>query len=61
MGFMVSFSLFFLAIVINQSTVVGQTTAESGLGIPEKRYPRGKETSSSKVSFTLMDNNYPFL
>ena len=29
MGFLVSFSFFFLAIVINQSTVVGQTTAES--------------------------------
>ena len=29
MGFLVSFSFFFLALVINQSTVVGQTTAES--------------------------------
>ena len=29
MGFIVSFSFFFLALVINQSTVVGQTTAES--------------------------------
>lgn len=29
MGFLVSFSFFFLAIIINQSTVVGQTTAES--------------------------------
>ena len=29
MGFLVSFSFFFLAFVINQSTVVGQTTAES--------------------------------
>jgi len=29
MGFIVSFSLFFLAIMINQSTVIGQTTAES--------------------------------
>lgn len=29
MGFIVSFSLFFLAILINQSTVVGQTTAEA--------------------------------
>ena len=29
MGFIVSFSLFFLAVVINQSTVIGQTTAES--------------------------------
>jgi hypothetical protein len=29
MGFLVSFSFFFLALIINQSTVVGQTTAES--------------------------------
>jgi hypothetical protein len=29
MGFLVSFSFFFLAIIINQSTIVGQTTAES--------------------------------
>ena len=35
MGFMVSFSLFFLGIVINQSTLVGQTTAESVLEFPK--------------------------
>jgi len=29
MGFVVSFSLFFIAILLNQSTVVGQTTAEA--------------------------------
>jgi len=29
MGFIVSFSLFFLATVIDQSTLVGQTTAEN--------------------------------
>lgn len=29
MGFLVSFSFFFLALIINQSTIVGQTTAES--------------------------------
>jgi len=29
MGFVVSFSLFFLATVIDQSTLVGQTTSES--------------------------------
>ena len=31
LGFVVSFSLFFLAMILNQSTVVGQTTAESVL------------------------------
>jgi hypothetical protein len=35
MGFIVSFSFFFLAIVINQSTVVGQTTAESVIEFPK--------------------------
>jgi hypothetical protein len=35
MGFIVSFSLFFLALIINQSTVVGQTTAESVLEFPK--------------------------
>ncbi len=35
MGFIVSFSLFFLAIVLNQSIVVGQTTAESVLDFPK--------------------------
>jgi hypothetical protein len=36
MGFVVSFSLFFVAIVINQSTVVGQTTAEAVSEFPKE-------------------------
>lgn len=35
MGFLVSFSFFFLALVINQATVVGQTTAESVSEFPK--------------------------
>ncbi|HNX18074.1 MAG TPA: hypothetical protein PKM50_07085 [Methanoregula sp.] len=35
MGFVVSFSLFFLAMILNQSTVVGQTTAEGVLEFPK--------------------------
>ncbi|MDO8872275.1 MAG: hypothetical protein Q7V05_06045 [Methanoregula sp.] len=35
MGFLVSFSFFFLTLVINQSTVVGQTTAESVIEFPK--------------------------
>ncbi len=35
MGFLVSFSLFFLALVINQSTVVGQSTSESVVEFPK--------------------------
>jgi hypothetical protein len=35
MGFLVSFGFFFLALVLNQSTVVGQTTAESVIEFPK--------------------------
>ncbi len=35
MGFIVSFSFFFLAIVVNQSTVIGQTTSESIIEFPK--------------------------
>jgi hypothetical protein len=35
MGFVVSFSLFFIAIILNQSTVIGQTTAEAVLEFPK--------------------------
>lgn len=35
MGFVVSFSLFFIAVVLNQSTVVGQTAAEAVLEFPK--------------------------
>ena len=35
MGFVVSFSLFLLAMTLNQSTLVGQTTAESVLDFPK--------------------------
>jgi hypothetical protein len=35
MGFIVSFSLFFLAVLLNQSTVVGQTTAEAVSEFPK--------------------------
>lgn len=35
MGFLVSFSLFFMALIINQSTVVGQSTSESVIEFPK--------------------------
>ena len=35
MGFIVSFSFFFLAMILNQATVVGQTTAEGVLEFPK--------------------------
>jgi hypothetical protein len=51
MGFMVSFSLFFLGIIINQSTVVGQTTAEGVLEFPKNdiRDVRDEILLSSKL------------
>jgi threonine dehydrogenase-like Zn-dependent dehydrogenase len=52
MGFLVSFSFFFLALVINQSTVVGQTTAESVIEFPKNdiRDVRGVIISSVDCS-----------
>jgi len=52
MGFLVSFSFFFLAMVINQSTVVGQTTAESVIEFPKNdiRDVRGVIISSMNVT-----------
>ncbi len=35
MGFIISFSLFFLAMVINGSTVIGQSTAEAVIEFPK--------------------------
>ena len=43
MGFIVSFSLFFLAIVLNQSTVIGQTTAESVSEFPKNEIRGARE------------------
>jgi len=54
MGFLVSFSFFFLALVINQSTVVGQTTAESVIEFPKNdiRDTRSVMISSTNLSIT---------
>jgi hypothetical protein len=52
MGFLVSFSFFFLALVINQSTVVGQTTAESVIEFPKSdiRDVRAVIIETSKIT-----------
>jgi len=62
MGFMVSFALFFLAIVVNQSTVVGQTTAEAVLEFPKNDIVdmRSEVLSASALStnnLTLVKND----
>ena len=61
MGFLVSFSLFFLAIVINQSTVVGQTTAESVIEFPKNdirdvRHVIGESVNSSLKILTVYND-----
>ena len=56
MGFLVSFSFFFLALIINQSTVVGQTTAESVIEFPKNdiRDMRGVIIRSSFLPATAL-------
>jgi hypothetical protein len=54
MGFIVSFSLFFLALVLNQSTVVGQTTAEAVSEFPKEDI-RG--VRSVIIESMFMDND----
>lgn len=51
MGFIVSFSFFFLALVINQSTVVGQTTAESVVEFPKNDIRDMKRTMIDTVVY----------
>ncbi|MEN6395390.1 MAG: hypothetical protein ABFC78_02775 [Methanoregula sp.] len=57
MGFVVSFSFFFLAMLLNQSTVVGQTTAEGVLEFPKNdiRDVRSVITESSTLSLSGAD------
>lgn len=52
MGFLVSFSFFFLALVINQSTLVGQSTAESVI-----EFPKNDIRDISQVIKEHADNN----
>jgi hypothetical protein len=65
MGFVVSLSFFFLALLLNQSTVVGQTTAESVLDFPKNdiRDVRTVMIQSSELDATnqLSGNEYQTL
>ena len=56
MGFIVSFSLFFLALVINQSTVVGQTTAESVIEFPKNDIRDVREVIGESVKSDQIEN-----
>ncbi len=52
MGFLVSVSFFFLALVLNQSTVVGQTTAESVMEFPKNDIRDIRNTMIQSKEFT---------
>ena len=56
MGFLVSFSFFFLAIIINQSTVVGQTTAESVIEFPKNDIRDTRQVIGETVNIPYPDN-----
>jgi len=58
MGFLVSFSLFFLAIIINQSTVVGQTTAESVIEFPKNDIRDVRHVIGESVN---LSNNFDYV
>ena len=56
MGFIVSFSFFFLALVINQSTVVGQTTAESVIEFPKNDIRDVRHVIGESIRVPYPDN-----
>lgn len=53
MGFMVAAAFFFLALVINQSTLVGQTTAEGVLEFPKEEI---RDVKSEVAMIVAADN-----
>ena len=53
MGFIVSLSIFFLAIIINQSTLVGQTTAESVIEFPKTDIRDARSVILESQSYTI--------
>ena len=57
MGFIVSFGLFFLTIVLNQATVVGQTTAEAVSEFPKEDIRGVREVT---VQSLFLDNSAPY-
>ena len=56
MGFLISFSFFFLALIINQSTVVGQTTAESVIEFPKNDIRDVRNLIGKSVRIPYPDN-----
>jgi len=56
MGFLVSLGFFFLAIILNQSVVVGQTTAEGVLEFPKSDI-RDYREAVLQLSYANLGNN----
>jgi hypothetical protein len=56
MGFLVSFSFFFLALIINQSTVVGQTTAESVIEFSKNDIRDVRQEIGKSISVSNFDD-----
>jgi hypothetical protein len=59
MGFVVSFSLFFLAMLLNQSTLVGQTTAEGVLDFPKNDVRDVKDVITESVMLYTSGRDSP--
>jgi len=51
MGFLVAVSIFFLALIINQATLVGQTTAEGVL-----EFPKSEIRDLQSEVYTIVEN-----
>ena len=56
MGFIISTGIFFLAIIINQSVMVGQTTSEAILEFPKSEI---QDISDEIVNITRSQNSVP--
>jgi hypothetical protein len=54
MGFIVSFSLFFLALIINGSTVIGQSTAEAVIEFPKNDIRDFSDAVTSNITIDLL-------
>jgi hypothetical protein len=59
MGFVISIAIFFLAILLNQSVLVGQTTAESVLEFPKSDIQDLRSEVWGIYSRSMVDPSFP--
>jgi hypothetical protein len=59
MGFVISIAIFFLAILLNQSVLVGQTTAESVLEFPKSDIQDLRSEVWVMYSRSMVDPSFP--